>query len=502
MDGFLIGIQELFQIANISFLVVGVIIGLIVGTLPGMNDNITIAVLIPVTFGMEPQHAMMLLVGIYCATAFGGSFPAILLKIPGTASSIVTTIDGYEMKKNGLAGQALGISTVSSTIGGIISGITLLFLSPVLASVALKFGPVEYFSLIILGLCTVIGMAKGNGIKSMIAVLIGLIISIIGISPQTGYARFTFGSTSLLDGINLVPLMIGLFGVTAIFELFDVPKVRQTDAGILPKKEKVGRILPDKRLFKKILPTALYSSGLGTVIGVLPGAGMIMAVYMAYDQAYRRLQKKVKNFGKGAPEGVAAPEAANNAVVASSMVPLISLGVPGNSVSALFIGALMIHGLQPGPSLFENSPEISYLLIIGFLAAYVFIFPFGIIMAKFLTSTILKVPKELLGAGIAILCFTGAYAFQNNLFDLWIIIIFGVIGYLFNKFNIPFSALILAVVLGNLLETSYQQSMVLSDESPLVFLREPISLSLLIVSFLFIIYPIISGIISRYRSAS
>lgn len=499
MDGFLIGLQELAQLSSILFLLLGVIIGLIVGTLPGMNDNITIAVLIPVTFGMDPQQAIMLLVGIYCATCFGGSFPAILLKIPGTASSVVTTIDGYPMSKKGLASQALGISTVSSTIGGIISGIVLITLSPFLAAQALKFGPPEYFSLIILGLCTVIGMARGNVIKSMIAVLVGLFIATIGMSPQTGFARFTFQQADLLDGLPLVPLMIGLFGVTAVLELFEVPKVK--DVENKTEKVKIGKILPDKKMFKRLTPTILYSGGLGTIIGILPGAGMIMAVYMAYDHTVRRLKKKVKNFGDGAPEGVAAPEAANNAVVASSMVPLISLGVPGNSVSALFIGALMIHGLQPGPSLFNNNPEVAYLLIIGFLAAYVFIFPLGLLMAKFLTATILKVPNELLAASIVILCFTGAFAFKNSLFDLWIIIAFGIIGYLFNKFNIPFSALILPVVLGALLESSYQQSMVLSNDSISIFFTQPISLGLLIAAILFVFYPVFSGMFRRRRKA-
>lgn len=492
MDGFLIGITELLQVSSLLFLLIGVIIGLIVGTLPGMNDNITIAVLIPITFGMEPQSAMMLLVGIYCATCFGGSFPAILLNIPGTASSIVTTFDGYPMALKGQGGRALGISTVSSTIGGIISGIALLTLAPFLAIQALKFGPAEYFSLIILGFCTVVGMAKGNFIKSMIAMLIGLFISIIGMSPQTGYSRFTFDSVNLLDGIPLVPLMIGLFGVTAVLELFDTPRADVQD--VKTAMVKVDKILPDFKLFKRILPTTLYSGTLGTIIGILPGAGMIMAVYMSYDQTVRRLKNKVKNFGQGAPEGVAAPEAANNAVVASSMVPLVSLGIPGNSVSALFIGALMIHGLQPGPALFKENPEVAYLLIIGFLAAYAFIFPLGILMAKFLTMTILKVPKELLAATIVVLCFTGAFAFKSSLFDLWIIVAFGIIGYIFNKMNIPFSALILAVVLGKLLEKSYQQSMVLSNNSFSIFVTKPISLALLIISLLFILLPILNTV--------
>lgn len=488
MDGILLGFTELLTIPNLSMLLFGVVIGLVVGTLPGLNDNITIAVLIPVTFGMDPQQGLLLLVGVYCAACFGGSFPAILLRIPGTASAVVTTFDGYPMAQKGLAGQALGISTVSSVIGGLISGLALLTLAPILAEQALRFGPAEYFSLIILGFCTVFGMAYGNIVKTILAVFIGLFISMIGMSPQTGQARFTFDNMHLIDGIPLVTLMIGLFGIAAVFEMITEPAV-QIERGQL---QKVGRILPDKKLFKRILPTTLISGVTGTLVGILPGAGMIMAIFLAYDQTVRRLKHKVKNFGQGAPEGVAAPEAANNAVVASSMIPLMSLGIPGNSVSALFIGALMIHGLQPGPALFRDAPEISYLLIAAFLFAYVYIFPLGLLTAKFLTSTILRLPKEYLGAGIVVLCFTGAFAFKNSLFDFWVIIAFGLIGFICNKLRVSFSALILAIVLGQLLEKSYHQSMVLSGGSLRIFIDKPISLTLLIVSLLFILWPLLS----------
>lgn len=488
MDGILLGFSELLSVPNLSMLLFGVVIGLVVGTLPGLNDNITIAVLIPVTFGMDPQQGLLLLVGVYCSACFGGSFPAILLRIPGTASAVVTTFDGYPMAQKGQAGRALGISTVSSVIGGVISGLALLALAPMLAEQALKFGPAEYFSLIILGFCTVFGMAYGNIVKTILAVFIGLFISMIGMSPQTGQARFTFDNMHLIDGIPLVTLMIGLFGIAAVFDMIVEPATH------IERKQlqKVGRILPDRKLFRRILPTALISGVTGTVVGILPGAGMIMAIFLAYDQTVRRLKNKVKNFGQGAPEGVAAPEAANNAVVASSMIPLMSLGIPGNSVSALFVGALMIHGLQPGPALFRDAPEISYLLIAAFLFAYVYIFPLGLITAKFLTSTILRLPKEYLGAGIVVLCFTGAFAFKNSLFDFWIVIVFGLIGFICNKLRISFSALILAIVLGQLLEKSYHQSMVLSQGSLKIFVDKPISLTLMVVSLLFVLWPLLS----------
>jgi len=470
VENLLLGFTVVFQPLPMMALLFGVTVGLIVGALPGLNDNITLAVLIPITFGMDPHVGMMILVGIYCAACYGGSIPAILLKIPGTASSIVTTLDGYPMTLKGEAGKALGIATTSSVFGGLMSSLVLMFIAPFLAHQALKFGPPEYFALTILGISTVAGMAGKSLLKNLIAGVIGLFIAMIGMSPQTGFPRFYFGNNYLLEGIPFVPMLIGLFGITSILELAEHIVKEKDIKHILPK---ATRILPTKKMIKRLLPTWITSGTIGNVIGIIPGAGMLMAIYLSYDVAQRR--NKDKEFGTGVPEGIASAEAANNAVVASSMVPLLSLGIPGNSASALFIGALMIQGLRPGPSLFVDHPTIAYSIIVGFFVANLFMGPLGILVSKFLATYILRIPRQILSGVIVALCATGAFAISNSIFNVWIMIIFGIIGFVFNKLNIPHSPLILTMVLGTMMERNYLQSMVLSKGSWSIFMQRPLS---------------------------
>ena len=497
MSGILLGLGQLFQPIALIALLAGVVIGLIVGSLPGLNDSITMAVLIPITFGMEPQVAICLLVGIYCASACGGSVPSILLKIPGTASATVTAYDGYPMSQQGRSGEALGYAISSSTFGGLTSAIVLLFLSPFLARQALKFGPPEYFMLAVLGMSTVIGMAGKNIVKNILAMAVGLIFSCVGMSPQTGLARFTFGQVSLMDGISLIPMLIGLFGITSILEMIE--SIRSKTAGVDFKEEvkkeyqKVKVTLPNKEMAKRLLPTWAQSSLIGNVIGIIPGAGMIMAIFMAYDQASRRHPEL--EFGTGVPEGIAAPEAANNAVVASSMVPLLSLGVPGNSTSSLFLGALTIQGLRTGPSLFRDTPDMAYMIILGFIVANIIMLP--LFYCNFLATAVLRLKREILSGIVLVLCVTGAFAVSNNIFNIYIMIFFGFIGYTFNKYKIPQSPLILASILGSMMENNWTQSMVFADGSLSVFVTRPLSCALLILSIIFIGMPLVK----RFKAA-
>jgi len=490
IENILFGFAQVFQFDTFTALFIGVVVGLIVGSLPGLNDSITLAVLIPVTFGMDPQVALMVLVGVYVAACYGGSIPAILLNIPGTASSVVTCIDGHKMTLKGEGGLALGISTLSSVFGGLSSSFVLMFLAPFLAMQALRFGPPEYFALAIMGISTVVGMAGKDILKSMIVAVLGLVISTIGISPQVGFPRFTFGIGYLYDGIPLVPMLIGMFGVASVLELSETIR-RESISKEKINAVKIGKIIPDCKMIKRLLPTWITSSAIGNVIGVIPGAGMLMAIYMAYDQAKRR--NKDKDFGTGIPEGVAAPEAANNAVVASSMVPLLSLGVPGNSTSALFLGALMIQGMRPGPSLFKDFPEIAYLILAGFFVGNLLMGPLGIALGKFLSTTLLKLNRYLLNGIIVLLCVTGAFAVRNSTFDIWIMIIFGVLSYIFSKLNLSMSTIILSLILGPMLEKNLQQSLILSDGSWLIFIKSPISLGLLIVAGFFLSTPLIAN---------
>lgn len=493
MSGILLGLGELFQTSALLALFAGVVIGLIVGSLPGLNDSITMSVLIPITFGMEPQVAICLLVGIYCASACGGSIPSILLKIPGTASATVTAYDGYPMSQQGKSGEALGLAISSSTFGGLSSAAVLLFLSPFLAQQALKFGPPEYFMLAILGMSTVIGMAGKNIVKNILAMAVGLVFSCIGMSPQTGLARFTFGQVSLMDGISLIPMLIGLFGITSILEMIEGIKSKEIDLQKVKEEyQKVKVSLPNKKMAKRLLPVWIQSSVIGNIIGIIPGAGMIMAIFMAYDQASRRYPNL--EFGTGVPEGVAAPESANNAVVASSMVPLLSLGVPGNSTSSLFLGALTIQGLRTGPTLFRDTPEMAYMIILSFIVANILMLPLCVFYCNFLATAVLRLKREILSGCVLVLCVTGAFAVSNNIFNVYIMIFFGFVGYAFNKYKIPQSPLILASILGSMMENNWTQSMVFANGSLIVFVTRPLSCALFILSVIFIGMPLIKRV--------
>lgn len=492
MSHILLGFAQVFTPVNLLWLFLGVLIGLIVGALPGLSDSIAIAVLIPVTFGMEPAIAMCLLVGIYCSSCYGGSIPAILLKIPGTASSVVTAWDGYEMTKKGQSGLALGVSTASSVFGGITSSIVLLFCAPFLARQALRFGPAEYFMLAVMGLCSVIGLASKNVLRSLLGMLVGLLFSCIGMSPRTGLVRFTFGVPYLMEGIPLVPMLIGLFGVTATLETIESVGSAPLVQEVRSNYQEIRCTLPKKEMVQKLFPIWVRSSILGNIIGIIPGAGMVMAVYLAYDQAIQ--SRPDLKFGTGVPEGVAAPEAANNAVVASSMVPLISLGIPGNSTSALFLGALTIQGLRPGPSLFNNTPEVAYLILVAFLVANIMMLPMGIFYCNVMAKGVMRLNRKILSGIVILLCVTGAFAASNSLFNVVIMLAFGVIGYTFNKLKIPASPMILAIILGPMMEKYFIQAMTISGNSWLIFVTHPISLVLVIISVYFLLRPIIKTI--------
>ncbi|MEN2986769.1 tripartite tricarboxylate transporter permease [Tistrella sp. BH-R2-4] len=502
IDQILPALLHLAEPAVFGFLVFGVLIGLVVGAMPGLNDSITLAVLVPITFAMPGDYAFPLLVGIYCAACFGGSFPAILLKIPGTASSVVTAIDGNAMARKGLAGQALGIATYSSVFGGITSALVLLLCAPFLAEQALRFGPPEYFALALLGLSTVIGMATGNAVRSTIACALGLLIATIGFSPQSGYARFTFDEPWLYDGLPLVPMLIGLFGVASLLEMAEEAWLRRRGPGVAEARQAVASVrfrdlLLPMSMIRRLLPVWVQSSAIGNVIGILPGAGMLMAIYMAYGRVARRFGAEA---GQGLPEGVAAPEAANNAVVASSMVPLLSLGIPGNSTSALFLGALLIQGLRPGPSLFTDSPDIAYLIVVAFVVANILMFPLGLLMARAVPGMVARIPQGMLGAAVALLCIAGAYSVANSTFGVVVALGFGVAGYLLNKLNVPLSPLILGVVLEPVIERSLYQSLSLSGGEIWIFFERPISGVLMVVAIAFVVWPLVAGRLRRRRA--
>lgn len=507
METIVLGFSTLLEPSVLAFLLLGVFCGLIVGSIPGLNENIAFAVFIPFSFSLPPTHALSLMVGVYCASAVGGAMPAVMIKVPGTASAVLTAIDGNAMVRRGNANTALGIAISSSVFGGLSSALVLLFFAPILASVALKFGYVENFSLCVLGIAAVVGMLEKNVLKGILSAAFGLLVATVGLSLETGFPRFTFGVSSLYEGVPFVPLLIGLFGVSAALELAEeVFQERRHGATVSDLPRIVGRLIPTKKMVRRLLPTWISSATIGNVVGVLPGAGMLMAIYIAYNQASSRYRRKFKadasavKWGEGTPEGIAAPEAANNAVVASSMVPLLSLGIPGNSVSALFIGALMIHGMVPGPLLFINHPDIAWMIMVSFVAANIVMGPFAIFVAKYISGMVYRLPKQVMVPTIALLCLTGSYADGNSLFNVGVALIAGLVGYLFNKVNIPHAPIILALVLGQKLEDSLANSLDISGGNWLVFIdptNHPISFVLIFVSFVFILLPVIKFLLRQ-----
>ncbi len=506
VDVLAIGFATLFEPTTLLMLMVGVVAGLVIGSIPGLNDNIAFAVFIPFSFSMGAEHALALMVGVYCATAIGGAIPAIMVRVPGTASAMLTGIDGNAMARRGEAGTALSLSITSSVVGGIASAVVLLFFAPLLAQFALRFGYVENFALGVLGMASVVGMLSGNVVKGLVSAALGLLVATIGFSLETGFPRFTFGEANLIEGVPFVPLLVGLFGMTAVFELLDeIARERRAGGGTegLPV---IGSLKLPRALVRRMVPTWVKSAAIGNVIGVIPGAGALMAIYLSYDQAARRYRARYEgrdgapDWGKGAPEGVAAPEAANNAVVASSMVPLLSLGIPGNSVSALFIAALAIQGMVPGPLLFIQHKDIAWMVIVGFLVANIVMGPVAYLMVKTLTRLVFSISKEAMAGAIALLCLTGAYADGNSVFNIWVALVAGTAGYAMHKVNIPLAPAILAIILGQRIEDSLINSLTISNGDWFVFIDpvgHPISLGLLAVAALFMVGPTLSRLRTR-----
>jgi len=502
MEVLALGLKTLCDPLVFSMLLLGVTAGLVIGTIPGLNDNIAFAVFLPFSFSLKADMALALMVGVYCSTAIGGAIPAIMMRVPGTASSMLTLIDGNAMARKGQAGQALSIAVTSSVVGGTFSALVLLFFAPLLAKFALKFGYVENFALGVLGLSSVVGLLSGNVLKGLVSGVLGLLVATIGFTLKTGQPRFVFDNMNLIEGVPFVALLIGLFGVAALFELVEEILVgRKSEGGheVIPS---IGSIKLSGRLIRRLVPTWFRSSLIGSAIGIAPGAGSLMAIYVAYDQAaraYLRRRHKAPDdpkWGEGVLEGVAAPETANNAVVASSMVPLLSLGIPGNSVSALFIAALAIQGMVPGPLLFTEHLDIAWMILTGFLVANILMGPLSYLMINTMIRMVFALSKETMVAAIALLCLTGAYADGNNVFNIWVALIAGAVGYGMKKFNIPLAPAILGIVLGRKIEDSLMSSLAVSDGSWWIFLdpkSHPISLALLVASAAFLVGPVLSA---------
>jgi len=484
-------IITVFTFTNLLVILSGVLFGIFTGALPGLSSTMALAIVIPFTFSMDPATGLILLGAIYCASVYAGSIPAILLNTPGTPSAAATVIDGFEMTKQGYSAKALGIAAVASGFGGIVSVIFLSTLAPFLAIQSLRFGPPEYFALAIFGLTIISSLAGNNPYKGLLAGALGIFLATVGMDPIIGFARYTMGSPALIDGFSLIPVLIGLFSASQAFILMISSK--NTDDNVydlsdIPKVE--GRLLPTFKEIRELTPNMTRSSLLGTAIGIIPGVGSDPAAFIAYNEA-KRWSKDKDQFGKGSPHGIVAPEASNNAVTGGSLIPLLSLGIPGNAVSAVFLGGLLIHGLRPGAELFTTSAHIVYPLFFSMLIANILVVIFGLLGAKAF-SKVLVVKPVILGPIILVLSIVGAYAINNNFIDIWIMLAFGILAFIMRRYGFPVAPIVLALILGPLAESSLNQSLLISKDSYSIFFTRPISAVLLVVAVITFVAPLIT----------
>jgi len=475
----LAGFGVAMQPMPLLFAFLGALLGTVVGVLPGLGPTATIAILIPVTAGMDPLLAIILMAGVYYGSMYGGSTTSILIKVPGEAASVMTSIDGYAMTRAGRAGPALGIAAIGSFVGGSISVLGLMFLAPLVSDVALSFGPVENFALLVLGFTVVISLAGKSIVLGLLSCFIGLFLGTIGLDPIEGVPRLTFGTAALLNGIDFIAVVVGMFAIPEILD-----GVKRSLAK--PEPVPIKSLYPTRQDLKESCGAIGRGSVLGFVIGLIPGGSGTVATFLSYDLE-KKVSKTPEQFGKGAIAGVAGPETANNAVTGGSMVPLLTLGIPSGAALAVMMGALMIHGVRPGPLLFTNSPEFVWGLIasmyIGNLMCLVLNLPLVGLWAKLLTLT----PFSHLGPIVLVLCFIGAFGANNSLLDVWIMLAAGAGAYAMKSLGMPLVPLVLALVIGPALEAALRQSLAMSSGDPTIFFTKPIALGILmlaLVSFL------------------
>ena len=473
--GYLVGIQPIVAI------VVGVILGILAGAMPGLSPSMGVALLVPFTYKLSPQIALILLVSIYIAANYGGSITAVTINTPGTPSAVVTAFDGYPLTLQGKAGVGLGVSLVSSTVGGFIGTIILIFFSVPLARLAVRMHPAEYFALAIFGLTTVASLGGRNWPKAFVAAMLGLLINTVGIDPISGVKRFTFGSYKLFDGFSLIPALIGLFALSEVFARLEENKLDKGKEASIDKTS-----WPTLREYWKLKWGIARSSIMGTLIGIFPGAGATIAAFLAYDLA-KKLSKDKESFGKGNPEGVAAAEAANSSSVGGALVPLLALGIPGSASTAVLIGALMIHDLNPGPLLFTERPDIIYSLFAALLLANFVMLALGLVGSK-LWIKVTAIPKRVLLPLILTVSIVGSFAVHYSFFDVASCIGFGVAGWLLKKYGFPVAPVVLGMVLGRLAESNFRRAVIMGGYG--IFFTRPASLILLVVALLSLAYPL------------
>ena len=486
LHGLLTGFQGLFHADVLFFCFVGVFIGTLVGVLPGIGPIGAMSILLPATLGLSPAVSVIMLAGIYYGAMYGGSTTSILVNIPGEAASIVTCLDGYQMARRGRAGAALGISALGSFVGATIGIVGLTFLAFFLSGVAVKFGPAEFFSVMVLGLVLLTYLASGSVVNALIMVMLGMILGNIGLDPVSGAQRFTFGTTFLLDGVGLVPVAMGLFGISEA--LMNI--VEPTERNLL--RGKIEHLWPTKQDLKTCVGPVVRGSILGFLVGVLPGGGAVMSTFLSYT-IEKKLSKHPEEFGKGAIEGVAGPETANNAASSGAFVPMLALGIPPNALMALLLASLMVHGITPGPLLMTQHPEVFWGVIASMYIGNAMLVILNLPLVG-LWVKILKIPYRVLMPLILLCCLIGAYAAGNSCMDVVVMVFFGILGYVLRRLGYELAPLILALVLGPLMEIHFRNALTISEGSLIIFVTKPISLTLLILSVLLLLSATFSAI--------
>ena len=473
INGLLNGFSVAFSLTNIVYCFFGCLLGTLVGVLPGIGPAAAIALLFPTAMHIDPVSAIIMLAGIYYGAQYGGSITSILLNIPGEATSVVTCMDGYQMARKGRAGPALGISAFGSFIAGTLATIGLVFFAPVLANVALKFGPPEFFSLTVMCMTMVTYLSKGSFIKALMMVPLGLMLASVGMDPHSGTFRFTYGTLTLRDGLGIVPIVMGLFGISEVLINVGIPVYRTF------LKAKIKGLFPAFQDWKDSKWPILRGTLLGFGVGVLPGLGLA-STFISYG-IEKRISKHPEKFGMGTIEGVAAPESCNNAASQASFIPMLSLGIPTNVIMAMILGALMVYGITPGPLLLKQRPDLFWGLISSMYIGNCMLLILNLPLIPVWVQ-ILKIPYSYLFPSILIFCVIGSYTLNNNIGDVIIMFVFGVVGYLMKRFDFEAAPLVLALILGPLLEDNLRQSLLISKGSFRIFLARPISAAFLIVS--------------------
>ncbi|MFD3687907.1 tripartite tricarboxylate transporter permease [Nocardiopsis sp. NPDC058631] len=490
VDGFGVVLEP----TNLLYCLLGVVVGMLVGVLPGLGPAATIAILLPLTFGVEPVTAIIMLAGIFYGAQYGGTITSVLLRLPGEASSVVTVFDGHALARKGKAGTALGIAAIGSFVGGTVSIVALSFLAPLVAGFALDFGPPEYTALALLGILLVATVSNGGRVKAIIAACLGLLLATVGRDMFTGAERFTFESLSLADGLDFVPIAMGVFGLGEI--LYNLEERRK--GATAPAK--VANAWPSRADLRQSSGAIGRGSVLGFLLGILPGGGATLSSLAAYALEKRR-SKTPERFGQGAVEGVAAPETANNAAATSSFIPLLTLGIPANATMAMIFGALMIQGVTPGPQLVTEDPALFWGVVNSMYIGNILLLIMSIPLVG-LFVRILSVRGTILAPITVLITLVGVYTVRNSVFDIALVVVFGVVGYLMKKFGFEPGPLVLAFVLGSLLETSLRRSLLVFDGDPTGFLTRPISGTLFLLLAVVILLPFVQKLVRGRRGAA